>query len=103
IGPTDRPATKKSPIPAAMDESDIRRVILAWEDAAKRSVDAGFTICEVHGAHGYLLHQFLSSASNTRTDGYGGDLAGRMRFALEVTDRVRRVLPPGYPLFFRIS
>jgi len=74
-----------------------------WRDAALRSVDAGFDICEIHGAHGYLIHQFLSPLANRRNDGYGGDLQGRMRFALEITETVRAVWPNDRPLFFRCS
>lgn len=90
-------------VPVAMDLDDIRRNLDAWRDAARRSVDAGFDICEIHGAHGYLIHQFLSPVSNKRTDAYGGTLEGRMRFALEVVDAVREVWPSDRPLFFRTS
>ncbi|OWT61885.1 NADH:flavin oxidoreductase/NADH oxidase [Candidimonas nitroreducens] len=90
-------------VPHAMDEDDIRQVIRAWADAARRAVDAGFDICEIHGAHGYLIHQFLSPLSNQRSDAWGGDLAGRMRLALEITQAVRAVWPADRPLFFRVS
>jgi 2,4-dienoyl-CoA reductase-like NADH-dependent reductase (Old Yellow Enzyme family) len=86
-----------------MSVSDIRRMIEVWRDAAVRSVDAGFDICEIHGAHGYLIHQFLSPLANQRNDGYGGDLNGRIRFALEITEAVRAVWPQDRPLFFRCS
>ena len=92
-----------SSIPIAMSVSDIRRMIEVWRDAAVRSVDAGFDICEIHGAHGYLIHQFLSPLANQRNDGYGGDLNGRIRFALEITEAVREVWPQDRPLFFRCS
>ena len=92
-----------SPIPIAMSASDIRDMIETWREAAQRSVDAGFDICEIHGAHGYLIHQFLSPLANRRNDAYGGDLQGRMRFALEVTEAVRSVWPQDRPLFFRCS
>jgi 2,4-dienoyl-CoA reductase-like NADH-dependent reductase (Old Yellow Enzyme family) len=92
-----------SSIPIAMSVSDIRRMIEVWRDAAVRSVDAGFDICEIHGAHGYLIHQFLSPLANQRNDGYGGDLNGRIRFALEITEAVRAVWPQDRPLFFRCS
>jgi 2,4-dienoyl-CoA reductase-like NADH-dependent reductase (Old Yellow Enzyme family) len=75
----------------------------AWRNAALLALDSGFDICEVHGAHGYLIHQFLSPAVNKRTDAYGGDLAGRMRFVLEVLETVRSVWPKDKPLFFRVS
>ena len=89
--------------PKAMDRDDIRRVLAAWAEAARRSVDAGYDICEIHGAHGYLIHEFLSPLSNRRTDAYGGDRQGRMRFALEVAEAVRAAWPDDKPLFFRIS
>jgi 2,4-dienoyl-CoA reductase-like NADH-dependent reductase (Old Yellow Enzyme family) len=92
-----------SPTPIAMSTSDIRDMVEVWRDAALRSVDAGFDICEIHGAHGYLIHQFLSPLANRRNDGYGGDLKGRMRFALEITETVRTVWPNDRPLFFRCS
>ncbi len=89
--------------PLELSAADIRQVIGAWREAALRSLDAGFDICEIHGAHGYLIHQFLSPLANTRSDGYGGDLNGRMRFALEVAAAVRAVWPQDRPLFFRVS
>ena len=89
--------------PIALSTSDIHEMVVVWRDAALRSVDAGFDICEIHGAHGYLIHQFLSPLANRRNDGYGGDLQGRMRFALEITETVRAVWPNDRPLFFRCS
>ena len=71
--------------------------------AARRSLEAGFDICEIHGAHGYLIQQFLSPLINRRSDAYGGDRPARMRFALEVAEAVRRVWPEDKPLFFRVS
>jgi len=92
-----------STTPIVLSTSDIREMVGVWRDAALRSVDAGFDICEIHGAHGYLIHQFLSPLANRRNDGYGGDLQGRMRFALEITETVRAVWPNDRPLFFRCS
>ena len=89
--------------PKAMDLDDIRAVLGAWGEATRRSLDAGYEICEIHGAHGYLIHQFLSPVSNRRNDAYGGDRAGRMRFALEVAETVRAAWPAEKPLFFRVS
>ncbi len=97
------PATPGGPLPKAMDLDDIRECIAAWRTAAQRSLDAGYELCEIHGAHGYLIHQFLSPLSNLRTDAYGGSLEGRMRFALEVTEAVRAVWPADRPLWFRTS
>jgi 2,4-dienoyl-CoA reductase-like NADH-dependent reductase (Old Yellow Enzyme family) len=92
-----------SSTPIALSTTDIGDMVGIWRDAAIRSVDAGFDICEIHGAHGYLIHQFLSPLANRRNDGYGGDLKGRMRFALEIIEAVRRVWPNDRPLFFRCS
>ncbi|MGA8050217.1 MAG: NADH:flavin oxidoreductase/NADH oxidase [Burkholderiales bacterium] len=103
IGPTDEPAAEGWLAPRAMARADIDVVVGAFADAARRADRAGFEIAEIHGAHGYLIHSFLSPLSNTRTDGYGGDLAGRMRFALDVVDAVRHAWPASKPLFFRIS
>ena len=89
--------------PKAMDKDDIRTVLDSWREATRRSMDAGYDICEIHGAHGYLIHQFLSPVSNHRTDSYGGDREGRMRFALEVIECVRAVWPDHKPLFLRLS
>jgi 2,4-dienoyl-CoA reductase-like NADH-dependent reductase (Old Yellow Enzyme family) len=87
----------------AMDADDIKAVLKAFHEATRRTLDAGYEILEIHGAHGYLLHQFLSPVSNLRNDGYGGDREGRMRFALEVTEVVRAAWPESLPLFFRVS
>ncbi len=89
--------------PKEMDRDDIRTVLDAWREATRRAVDAGYDIVEVHGAHGYLIHQFLSPISNHRTDAYGGDLEGRMRFALEVAEVTREAWPADKPVFFRVS
>jgi 2,4-dienoyl-CoA reductase-like NADH-dependent reductase (Old Yellow Enzyme family) len=97
------PYAPGGPEPAALDRAEIGKVIGAWRDAALRSLDAGFDILEIHGAHGYLIHQFLSPLVNRRTDAYGGDLEGRMRFALELTQAVRAAWPEDKPLFFRVS
>lgn len=90
-------------VPREMDTDDIRTVLKAWREATHRCVDAGYDICEIHGAHGYLIHQFLSPVSNQRSDAYGGDRRGRMRFALEITEIVRDAWPADKPLFFRVS
>jgi 2,4-dienoyl-CoA reductase-like NADH-dependent reductase (Old Yellow Enzyme family) len=103
IAPSAVPAGPGFPPPHAMDQDDIRQVVVAFRDAALRAVDAGYELCELHGAHGYLIHQFLSPVANRRTDGYGGDRSGRMRFALEVTEAVRAAWPERRPLFFRVS
>ena len=90
-------------VPREMDKDDIRDVLEAFRAATCRSLECGYDIVEVHGAHGYLIHQFLSPISNHRRDGYGGDLQGRMRFALEVAEVVRDAWPFDKPFFYRIS
>ena len=103
IAPSAVAETPASPLPVAMDRDDIRAQVELWRVAALRAAEAGFKICEIHGAHGYLIHQFLSPLSNARTDAYGGTLEARMRFALEVTEAVRAAWPQDLPLFFRVS
>jgi 2,4-dienoyl-CoA reductase-like NADH-dependent reductase (Old Yellow Enzyme family) len=95
--------SKDRPAPAALDLDEIRAEVQAWRDAAARSADAGFEAVEIHGAHGYLINQFLSPVGNRRNDAYGGDLKGRMRFALELVEAVRKGWPADKPLFFRSS
>ena len=102
------PAVAPSPVaygryavPQELDAEGIAKVIGDFEAATVRSKTAGFDVVELHAAHGYLLHQFLSPLSNTRTDGYGGDFAGRTRLLLEVVERVRAAFDG--PLFVRIS
>ena len=102
VGPTADPFGGYA-APAQLDEDGIRRIIRDFADAATRAVDAGFDTIEIHGAHGYLLHQFLSPLVNTRTDGWGGSEAGRNRLTLEVIDAVRAVIPDAMPLLLRIS
>ncbi len=89
--------------PAALTTDQIDDVVRAFADAARRAVDAGFDTVELHGAHGYLLHEFLSPLSNRRDDGYGGDFEGRVRLVLETVDAVRAAIPETMPLLVRIS
>jgi len=89
--------------PTALDEAGIAKVRADFVAATRRALTAGFDLVELHAAHGYLLHEFLSPLSNTRTDAYGGDLAGRMRLVLEVVEDVRAVWPEDRPLVLRIS
>lgn len=89
--------------PVEMTEKHFEEVKSAWVAATRRSLAAGFDILEIHGAHGYLIHQFLSNATNLRKDSYGGSLESRMRFPLEITDAVRAAWPADRPLFFRMS
>ncbi len=103
IAPTDEAIGDGWLKPKLMDRADIDRVISAFAAGARRAATAGFEIAEIHGAHGYLIHSFYSPLTNKRTDAYGGDLRGRMRFALEVAEAVRTVWPHDKPLFFRVS
>ncbi|HZD32885.1 MAG TPA: oxidoreductase, partial [Candidatus Angelobacter sp.] len=91
------------PMPRAMTREDIGRVVVEFADAAKRALAAGFEVIELHAAHGYLAHQFLSPLSNQRSDEYGGSFANRVRFVLEMTAAVRAVWPERLPLLVRIS
>lgn len=91
------------PVPKALDEGGLKGVVEAFRAGAARALAAGFRVAEVHAAHGYLLHQFLSPLSNTRADAYGGSLPNRARLLLEVVDAVRGVWPERLPLFVRLS
>lgn len=90
-------------VPRVMTTEDIAQVVQEFADAARRSVDAGFKVIEIHAAHGYLLHEFLSPLSNIREDHYGGSLENRARFLLEVVKVVREAMGPDLPLFVRFS
>jgi 2,4-dienoyl-CoA reductase-like NADH-dependent reductase (Old Yellow Enzyme family) len=103
IGPSPIPFDDADPAPLALDEVGIHGIIDAFEAAARRALLAGFQIIEIHAAHGYLLHEFLSPISNHRNDSYGGTLENRMRLLLEVSQCLRRLLPQELPLFVRIS
>lgn len=91
------------PAPQELTTDQIGEAVRQFAEAAQRALGAGFQVVEIHGAHGYLVHQFLSPQSNRRTDAYGGSLEHRMRFALEVADAVRAVWPEELPVFFRVS
>lgn len=103
VAPSPIPFSPESPVPAELSIAEIRDLVASFAAAAERSVQAGFEVIELHGAHGYLMHEFLSPLSNQRTDAYGGSLENRMRFMLEVATAVRRVWPAHLPLFLRIS
>jgi 2,4-dienoyl-CoA reductase-like NADH-dependent reductase (Old Yellow Enzyme family) len=90
-------------MPRALEEAEIGASVEAFAAAARRALAADFDLIEIHAAHGYLLHQFLSPISNQRGDGYGGSFEGRMRFLKEVIVAVRSVWPEGRPLFVRLS
>jgi 2,4-dienoyl-CoA reductase-like NADH-dependent reductase (Old Yellow Enzyme family) len=103
IAPSAIPFGPGWPAPRAMNDDDIARVREAFVAAARRALRVGFDAIEMHMAHGYLLHSFVSPISNKRTDGYGGSLAGRMRFPLEIAQAVRAVVPRTTPLGARIT
>jgi 2,4-dienoyl-CoA reductase-like NADH-dependent reductase (Old Yellow Enzyme family) len=91
------------PDPREMSRSDVEEAVHDFVAAARRSVEAGFEVIEIHAAHGYLCHQFLSPLSNRRTDEFGGSLENRMRFPLQIAEAVRETVPQNLPIFVRIS
>ncbi|MEU6575150.1 NADH:flavin oxidoreductase/NADH oxidase [Streptomyces sp. NPDC046805] len=103
LGPSPVAFADGHPVPDELTVDQIREIVGQFVAAARRALDAGFEIAEIHGAHGYLINSFLSPHSNHRTDAYGGSYENRTRFALEVVDAVREVWPDDKPLFFRIS
>ena len=103
VGPSAIPHAEKYSVPREMTRDDIHEAARAWGEAARRADEAGFDVVEIHGAHGYLIHQFLSANANQRTDEYGGSPENRMRFAAEVAQQVRKHWPESKPLFFRVS
>lgn len=103
MAPSAIPFSPNFPQPQALDEDGIARVIHGFVDGARRAMQAGFQVAEIHAAHGYLLHEFLSPLSNTRTDRYGGSFENRARLLLEVAGGVRAVWTDGMPVFVRIS
>ena len=103
VGPSALPFNEGTPAPVALDREGIEKVIQDFKAAASRSLKAGFKVVEIHAAHGYLLHEFLSPLSNHRTDEYGGSFDNRIRLLLQVTDAIQEVWPPEYPVLVRIS
>jgi 2,4-dienoyl-CoA reductase-like NADH-dependent reductase (Old Yellow Enzyme family) len=89
--------------PHELTPAELREIVEAFVAAAKRSVRAGFDVIEIHAAHGYLIHEFLSPLANHRTDEYGGAFENRIRFAIEVVKAVRAAIPDSMPLLLRIS
>src|SRR5450755_4236521 len=98
IAPSAERFSSNYPLPTAMTHADIAEVIQHFQEATRRALKAGFQVIEVHAAHGYLFHEFLSPLSNHRDDAYGGSLASRMRFLIETIDAIRTVLPEDLPL-----
>ncbi|MFC4105144.1 NADH:flavin oxidoreductase/NADH oxidase [Micromonospora zhanjiangensis] len=103
VGVGDEPFAPDYRTPVALAGSGLAGIVAAFARAATRAVDAGFAAVEIHAAHGYLLHEFLSPLTNRRTDGYGGDRAGRMRLPLEVAAAVRTAVGDEVPVLARIS
>ncbi len=103
VAPSPIPFNEGHPVPVPLDEAGIDEVVAAFEAATRRALAAGFRVIEIHAAHGYLLHEFLSPLSNHRTDRYGGGLENRMRLTLRVAEALRRLIPQELPLFVRIS
>ncbi|WP_047522261.1 NADH:flavin oxidoreductase/NADH oxidase [Microbacterium sp. ZOR0019] len=103
VAPSALAAGPGHTVPAALTTEQISRSVQDWHDAATRAVTAGFRFVELHGAHGYLLHSFLSPVSNRRSDDYGGSAENRLRYPLEVVAAVRAAIGEGIPLSFRVS
>jgi 2,4-dienoyl-CoA reductase-like NADH-dependent reductase (Old Yellow Enzyme family) len=103
VAPSSIPFDEGYPVPVALDGKGIGKVIGDFRAAAQRARDAGFDVIEIHGAHGYLIHQFLSPLSNTRTDEYGGSLENRAHLLLEIIGTVRETWPAPKPLWVRLS
>jgi 2,4-dienoyl-CoA reductase-like NADH-dependent reductase (Old Yellow Enzyme family) len=103
VGPSPIPFNEAHPVPHPLDEAGIESVVAAFEAGAQRALNAGFKVLEIHAAHGYLLHEFLSPISNQRNDQYGGSLENRMRLLLRIAERLRGLMPEELPLFVRIS
>ena len=103
VAPSALAATNDDPTPRALSTDEVRELVGRWGDAAGRADKAGFDVLEIHAAHGYMLHQFLSPLANRRDDVYGGSTENRMRIVLEVTEAVRANWPAEKPLFIRLS
>lgn len=103
VAPSALAFSAEYPMPKALDAEGIRDVVASFRAAAQRALEAGFLVLEIHAAHGYLLHEFLSPVANKRTDSYGGSFENRTRLLREVVAAVREVWPENYPLWVRIS
>ena len=103
VAPSAIAHSEKWPVPRALERSEVKDLVQAWGKAARRAHEAGFDVLELHGAHGYLVHEFLSERSNQRSDEYGGSELNRMRFITEITEAVRTHWPDDKPLFVRLS
>jgi 2,4-dienoyl-CoA reductase-like NADH-dependent reductase (Old Yellow Enzyme family) len=103
VGPSPLPFRDGDPVPTPLDDAGIDAIVAAFVAAARRALSAGFRVIELHAAHGYLLHEFLSPLTNQRSDQYGGSLENRMRLPLRVAKSLRDAIPDELPLFVRIS
>jgi len=103
VAPSALAAPNSDPLPRAFERAEIPELIEHWQQAARRANEAGFDMLEIHGAHGYLLHEFLSPFSNQRTDEYGGSELNRFRLVIEIAEAIRTVWPASKPLFLRLS
>ncbi|MEE4279776.1 MAG: NADH:flavin oxidoreductase/NADH oxidase [Halieaceae bacterium] len=103
VAPSAIPLTPEWPAPRALDAEEVEAHIEAFAQAARRAVEAGFDFVEIHGAHGYLIHSFLTTLSNQRSDAWGGDFEARMSFPLAVARAVREVVGEEFPVFYRTS
>jgi 2,4-dienoyl-CoA reductase-like NADH-dependent reductase (Old Yellow Enzyme family) len=103
VGPTSEPFADNYPVPRALRVDEIAGIVDAFRVAARRALEAGFDVVEIHAAHGYLIHEFYSPLVNTRTDEYGGSFENRVRLCLEIVDAVRAEWPDRLPVFVRIS
>lgn len=103
VAPSPVPYEESERIPHVLTVEEIKDLVQRFKEAAVRAIHADFDLIEIHAAHGYLIHQFLSPLSNTRTDEYGGSFENRIRFLLEIVEAVNEVLDDDHPLFVRIS
>ncbi|MBW8360569.1 MAG: NADPH dehydrogenase NamA [Kaistella sp.] len=103
VAPSPIPYEESERIPHELTVEEIKDLVKSFKKAAERAIASGFDLIEIHAAHGYLIHQFLSPLSNTRTDEYGGSLKNRSRFLMEIVEVVNKLLDENHPLFVRIS
>ncbi len=103
VAPSGNPAVEEDPMPRGLSREEIPVLVQRWADAARRALAAGYDVLEIHGAHGYLIHQFLSPSANQRNDDYGGSELNRMRFCIEIVEAIRAIWPQDKPLFLRLS
>ena len=103
IAPSSIPFKENDPVPKEMSMEEIKKLVKDFGNAAQRAIQAGFEVFEIHGAHGYLINEFLSPLSNHRQDEYGGSFENRIRLLVEIIEEIRGIINEGTPLFVRIS